>query len=257
MKKLNCEIGEKFGYWEVIDNTPIIKSGHTYIRVRCKCGKEEEKSLSDLKSGRSTGCRSCKARERSPKIQIGDKYKHWIIVDGPVINDRRQIMWQVKCDCGLSEPVWKSAWEITTPTKCQQCSKCGHKIQGDNLAIKNGKIGDMTLGRLNRLKRSAKSRNLEFNLTIEYLWNLFKSQKQICAITGDYISNIEEASLDRIDSSKGYIEGNVQWVTYQANVSKHTMTMKQLYEFCRKVLNHANQQPSTPLTKCEGSETNS
>lgn len=24
-----------------------------------------------------------------------------------------------------------------------------------------------------------------------------------------------------------------------------------------KVLNHANQQPSTPLTKCEGSETNS
>lgn len=29
MKKLMCEIGEKFGYWEVIDNTPITKSGHT------------------------------------------------------------------------------------------------------------------------------------------------------------------------------------------------------------------------------------
>ena len=28
------------------------------------------------------------------------------------------------------------------------------------------------------------------------------------------------------------------------------------YEFCRKVLNHANQQPSQPLTKLEGSETN-
>jgi hypothetical protein len=35
------------------------------------------------------------------------------------------------------------------------------------------------------------------------------------------------------------------------------MTMSELYEFCKKVLNHANQQPSTPLTKCEGSETNS
>ena len=32
--------------------------------------------------------------------------------------------------------------------------------------------------------------------------------------------------------------------------------MEQLYDVCRKVLNHANQQPSTPLTKCEGSETN-
>lgn len=45
-------------------------------------------------------------------------------------------------------------------------------------------------------------------------------------------------------------------VTYQANVSKHTMTMEQLYEFCNKVINHANQQPSASLTTCEGSETN-
>ena len=35
------------------------------------------------------------------------------------------------------------------------------------------------------------------------------------------------------------------------------MTMKQLYEFCKKVLNHANQQPSLQLTQQEGSETNS
>lgn len=35
------------------------------------------------------------------------------------------------------------------------------------------------------------------------------------------------------------------------------MTMEQLYEFCNKVINHANQQPSASLTTCEGSETNS
>lgn len=61
--------------------------------------------------------------------------------------------------------------------------------------------------------------------------------------------------MDRINSDIGYTEGNVQWTTYRANVSKHTMTMSELYEFCKKVLNHANQQPSAPLTKCEGSET--
>lgn len=33
--------------------------------------------------------------------------------------------------------------------------------------------------------------------------------------------------------------------------------MPELYEFAQKVLNHANQQPSQPLTKLEGSETNS
>jgi hypothetical protein len=35
------------------------------------------------------------------------------------------------------------------------------------------------------------------------------------------------------------------------------MTMEELKLFCKKVLNHANQQPSQPLTKLEGSETNS
>lgn len=49
---------------------------------------------------------------------------------------------------------------------------------------------------------------------------------------------------------------NVQWVTAQANKCKHILSMSELYEFAQKVLNHANQQPSQPLTKLEGSETN-
>ena len=40
MKKLKCKNGETFGYWTVIDNTIIIKNGHTYVKVRCECGKE-------------------------------------------------------------------------------------------------------------------------------------------------------------------------------------------------------------------------
>ena len=116
-----------------------------------------------------------------------------------------------------------------------------------------------TLLYLNLIVLKAKSvvRKIEFNLTIDYLWNLYLSQDKKCTITGDELPNILKASLDRIDSTKGYIEGNVQWVTTQANRCKHILSMSELYEFAQKVLNHANQQPSTPLTKCEGSETNS
>lgn len=65
-----------------------------------------------------------------------------------------------------------------------------------------------------------------------------------------------------IDSTPVYTTGGqrnvkVQWVTTQADRCKHILSMSELYEFAQKVLNHANQQPSTPLTKCEGSETNS
>ena len=82
------------------------------------------------------------------------------------------------------------------------------------------------------------------------------TQNRKCAITGDELPNILRASLDRIDSSKGYIEGNVQWVTAQANKCKHILSMSELYEFAQKVLNHANQQPSQSLTTLKGSETN-
>ena len=125
------------------------------------------------------------------------------------------------------------------------------------MTINNGKVGELTLSKFNRIKSKSMIRKIEFNLTIEYLWNLYITQNRKCAITGDELPNILEASLDRIDSSKGYIEGNVQWVTVQANKCKHILSMSELYEFAKKVLDHANQQPSQPLTKLEGSETNS
>lgn len=256
MKKLDCEIGDKFGYWTVIDNTKIVKNGHTYVSVQCKCGKEQEVCLSDLNNARTTGCRSCKARDRSRKINIGDKYKHWTVISGPRTSDHNCIEWLVQCDCKESER-WIQGNELTDQNKCFECQKCAAKSRGTKQAESNGKVGDLTLTRFTKLKNSAEKRGILFEVSIEFLWNLFKSQGQICAITGDYIESIENASLDRIDSSKDYIEDNVQWVTYQANVSKHIMTMPQLYEFCKKVLNHANQHPSKDLTTLEGSETNS
>lgn len=45
--------------------------------------------------------------------------------------------------------------------------------------------------------------------------------------------NPKRASLDRIDSSKGYIKGNVQFVCHMANVAKNDYTYEQMIEFCR------------------------
>lgn len=38
MKKTKFEVGDKFGYFEIIDKTSIIKDGHVYVTVRCKFG---------------------------------------------------------------------------------------------------------------------------------------------------------------------------------------------------------------------------
>lgn len=254
MKKSTCKLGDQFGDWSVIDEITFTKGGHTYVKAQCKCGKIEDKCLSDLRNGRSKSCRSCAAQSRSRQIKIGDKYKHWTVINGPQITEHQCVVWECQCDCGNTR--WIQGNELTNPNKCFQCAKCAAKERGAIQAERNGKVGELTLTRYTKLQRSAETRNIIFNLSMEYLWNLFEYQNHTCAITGDYIPSIIEASLDRIDSNGNYEEGNVQWVTYQANVSKHTMSMNELYEFCKKVLNHANQQPSQPLTKLEGSETN-
>lgn len=255
MKRIEFQVGQKFGYWTIIDSVPIIRSGHTFVKVRCKCGKEDYKCLSDLNSGRATGCRNCKARDRSRKIQIGDTYKEWTVIGGPRTSPHQNIQWLCQCKCGNLR--WMQGNELMNPNKSYACHTCAGQLRKETFTLKNGRIGELTISRYHKLQKSAERRDLLFTVSMEYLWELFKSQKHICAITGDPLEHLKTASLDRIDSNKGYVEGNVQWVTNQANLSKHKMSMEQLYDFCKKVLSHANQQPSLPLTKQEGSETNS
>lgn len=212
MKKSICKLGDQFGDWSIIDETTFTKGGHTYVKAQCKCGKIEDKCLSDLRNGRSKSCRSCAAQSRSRQIKIGDKYKHWTVINGPQTTEHQCVVWECQCDCGNTR--WIQGNELTNPNKCFQCAKCAAKERGAIQAERNGKVGELTLTRYTKLQRSAETRNISFNISMEYLWNLFEYQNHTCAITGDYIPSITEASLDRIDSNGNYEEGNVQWVTY-------------------------------------------
>lgn len=82
------------------------------------------------------------------------------------------------------------------------------------------------------------------DLTLEYLKELWIKQNGICPYTkkkmniGDTINNSQikaktpyQASLDRIDSSKGYIQGNVEFVCLGVNLAKASFPKEQMVEF--------------------------
>lgn len=87
---------------------------------------------------------------------------------------------------------------------------------------------------LHKIRKSAQKRKREFNLTIEdivipevcpYLKTPFtKDDTKYCL------------SVDRIDSTKGYIKGNVQFISKLANQMKSCATPEELVNFCRTVL---------------------
>jgi len=252
---LFVEIGELFGLWEVIDNTPTVKDGHSYVKVKCTyCGNEEYKATSDLKRRNTLGCKKCMGLRKQIPINVGDKFGKWTVISEPIKGIRvNNVVYKCQCECGHLS--YLSSYELRSG-KSTQCMECGHK-QAHVKHSSEYNIGDLTQTKYCKIRKGALARNIEFNVSMNYLWELYLLQDKKCVLTGDPLPNINKASLDRLDSTKGYIEGNVQWVTKQANISKHTMSMDELYEFCKKVLNHANQQPSQPLTKLEGSETNS
>ena len=86
---------------------------------------------------------------------------------------------------------------------------------------------------LNVCKTRSKKNNSVCDLDVEYLLNLWNSQNKKCPYTGLEMilptssssfhneKSLKKASLDRIDSSKGYIKGNVEFVTQFINLAKN------------------------------------
>lgn len=108
---------------------------------------------------------------------------------------------------------------------------------------KGGKYISSTL--FSHIQRGAEYRNLEFNVSFDYLDSLLEQQNFMCVLSGEKLTSSYQTklrtvnlSLDRIDSSKGYIEGNVQWVSKTVNLSKQSLTNKDYIELCKKVVNH-------------------
>ena len=89
--------------------------------------------------------------------------------------------------------------------------------------------------------KTKKGKYKSYNITLEYLKDLWEDQNGICAISGVKMklpATLAEnryspfcASLDRIDSESGYIQGNVQFVTQFCNLGKRDFKEGQVLKF--------------------------
>jgi hypothetical protein len=93
--------------------------------------------------------------------------------------------------------------------------------------------------------RNCKKRYKEVDLDLEYLKELWDSQNGTCPFSGvkltlnSYTKIFKDsryaASLDRIDSNKGYVRGNVRWVSRAINLMKNDMSDESLNEFLKLI----------------------
>ena len=151
------------------------------------------------------------------------------------------------CECGNNKEI-----RADSIHKCYSCgckSKGKPSMYGCNNPAWTG-IEEIHGSYISDIKRNAKRRNREYELSKEYLWELFIKQNRKCALTGEELFFTKKhrdinfnASLDRIDSSKDYIEGNVQWVTKEVNMLKGSMDNDRFIEICQQISNNLQEAP--------------
>ena len=93
-----------------------------------------------------------------------------------------------------------------------------------------------------RIKKTATKKNLEFDLTKEYLNELYEKQDGKCALTrlpikisfGNQAIG-STASLDRINPSRGYTKNNVQFLHVDVNYMKNVFNQDYFIYICNLI----------------------
>lgn len=103
-----------------------------------------------------------------------------------------------------------------------------------------GSVNGIRLGFWKRLEAQARRRGKKFEVDIDYCGQILKQQGERCALSGLAISanstrDLISASLDRIDNSKDYVRGNVQWVHKAVNMMRGSLTVMEFVHLCALV----------------------
>ena len=112
---------------------------------------------------------------------------------------------------------------------------------------KNIEINDVEVAKkLINIYQSAMDRKLEFGLSFESVKNLLRHQT--CYYTGRKFDNDGPyaRSIDRIDSNKGYIEGNVVSCTVDINGKKSNLSDDEIELLYTKIVLHKKKAGEEP-----------
>lgn len=153
------------------------------------------------------------------KSLVGQKFGYLTVNNLIGKDDGGIIWWQCTCDCGTTKKIRANHLKRNDSISCG----CKWKEGISNRFWKG--VGDLSMSYFCKVKANAEKRGIYCSISIEDAWHQFEKQNGICALSGvklvlskQYAKENRDravtttASLDRIDSSKGYVKGNIQWI---------------------------------------------
>ena len=184
------------------------------------------------------------------QFQLGQKFGKWSIKDTTINSPSptREAKVLCQCECGFEKLV-----HCLTLIKGQStaCFNCGHGNKGENNAKWKG-YKEVPGSFINRITSRSKKSNREVEIDAKDIYNLWVTQNKKCALSGLPINFtntnkgnpdkpwskydlICTASLDRIDSNKGYIKDNIQLLHKDVNMIKKEYDQEYFLTLCRLI----------------------
>ena len=183
---------------------------------------------------------------------VGKRYEKLLVIEylnkikHPELIGKASNFILCKCDCG-KEVIVRIA-NLVNKVKIKATKSCGCDNNNNNLGSKNNSwkgYKEISGSFLCNVKSGAKKRNIDFDLTIEQLWELFIKQGRKCALSGLELRFRSRhgcfdgtASVDRIDSSKGYFISNIQFIHKHINWMKLDHSEEVFIKYCNLITDY-------------------
>jgi len=193
-----------------IQDSRISYDGETYSANCVKCQRKiNSRFKSSVCRTLANGyCRKCNDRKDETEVSKNDRGK-----------------WISHCPkCGDEQEYTRRDHAKSSERQGWVCVKCRE-------STKSIRVGSEK--RLyNKFRKSANNRGIAWDITFEDFVGCYKGK---CALTG-WELNMDygtcTASFDRIDSSKPYEVGNIQWVHTMVNMAKNKYPQEKFIEMC-------------------------
>ena len=170
------------------------------------------------------------------------KFNDWIVLEYRGMKpNNRNAFWLCKCKCGIEKEVSAQSLKNNTSKRCVKCAQ--------NNSIK--KARKIPQAYLKHLTRRAKLKNIIVDISEQDIINMIEKQNFRCRLSGlkiefaktanEHLQGKTTASVDRIDSSKGYIVDNIQIVHKDINLMKNILTVDRFKILCKLVTENNNE----------------
>lgn len=217
---------------ELISNYEGCRKIH---KLKCRCGNVFNSAPKDFIFGHNVSC-GCEKKYSEEEIKNICLEKNLILIDTEIYSNKPI---KIRCFCGNE---FSTKFRLIKNGKTKSCG-CLNLKRGKSNFHWDG-FEEISGTYISVIRKHAIMKNREFNISSEYLWNLFIHQNKKCALSGVDISfsrpskqSRQTASLDRIDSSRGYVEENVQWVHKRINLMKRNDSDKEFYNWINTIYN--------------------